>query len=108
MSFRANALNSRGIVGAGNPGRFAPTSWWRTQSAPNRSPIAYSLFIRIYGFKNARETVDFRLYRTPRDQGINGAITGNFVQLTGILHWLEPSLIANDREAVAARSMSVN
>src|SRR6202035_426504 len=27
-SFRANALNSRGIVGAGNPGRFAPTSWW--------------------------------------------------------------------------------
>jgi hypothetical protein len=24
----ANALNSRGIVGAGNPGRFAPTSWW--------------------------------------------------------------------------------
>jgi hypothetical protein len=89
---------------------------------PNRSPIADSLFIRenllllrffarskcIYGFKNARETVDFRLYRTPRDQGINGAITGNFVQLTGILHWLEPSLIANDREAVAARSMSVN
>jgi hypothetical protein len=28
MSFRANALNSRGIVGAGNPGRFAPASWW--------------------------------------------------------------------------------
>jgi hypothetical protein len=28
ISFRANALNSRGIVGAGNPGRFAPTSWW--------------------------------------------------------------------------------
>jgi hypothetical protein len=32
IGFRANALNSRGIVGAGNPGRFAPTSWWRTQS----------------------------------------------------------------------------
>jgi hypothetical protein len=28
MSFRANAFNSRGIVGAGNPGRLAPTSWW--------------------------------------------------------------------------------
>jgi hypothetical protein len=28
ISFRANALNSRGIVGAGNPGRFAATSWW--------------------------------------------------------------------------------
>ena len=28
ISFRANALNSRGIVGSGNPGWFAPTSWW--------------------------------------------------------------------------------
>ena len=28
ISFRANALNSRGIVGARNPGRFASTSWW--------------------------------------------------------------------------------
>ena len=28
ISFRANALNSRGIVGAGNPGPFAATSWW--------------------------------------------------------------------------------
>jgi hypothetical protein len=27
-SRRAAPLNSRGIVGAGNPGRFAPTSWW--------------------------------------------------------------------------------
>ena len=24
----SDALNSRGIVGAGNPGRFAATSWW--------------------------------------------------------------------------------
>src|SRR6202020_2814073 len=28
ISLRANALNSRGIVGSGNPGWFAPTSWW--------------------------------------------------------------------------------
>jgi hypothetical protein len=26
--FRANALNCRRIVGTGNPGPFAPTSWW--------------------------------------------------------------------------------
>jgi hypothetical protein len=39
---------------------------------------------------------------------IGGAITGNFAQLTGIRNWLEPSLIANDREVVAARSMSPN
>ena len=32
ISFRVNALNSRGIVGAGNPGRFARTGWWWTQS----------------------------------------------------------------------------
>jgi hypothetical protein len=31
-SFRANALNNRRIVGAGNPARFAPTTWWWTQS----------------------------------------------------------------------------
>jgi hypothetical protein len=28
MSFGANALNSRGIAGAGNPGRFMRTTWW--------------------------------------------------------------------------------
>ena len=28
ISLRAKALKSRGIVGAGNPGRFAPTTWW--------------------------------------------------------------------------------
>jgi hypothetical protein len=27
ISFRANALNSRRIVGAGNPGWFVATSW---------------------------------------------------------------------------------
>jgi hypothetical protein len=27
-SFQANALNSRGIVGAGNPERLVPTTWW--------------------------------------------------------------------------------
>jgi hypothetical protein len=32
ISFRANALKCRRIVGAGNSGRFAPTSWWWTQS----------------------------------------------------------------------------
>jgi hypothetical protein len=28
ISFRADVLNSRGIVGARNPGRFAATTWW--------------------------------------------------------------------------------
>ena len=28
VSFRANALNSRGIVGAGNLGPLVRTSWW--------------------------------------------------------------------------------
>jgi hypothetical protein len=31
-SFRANALNSRGIVGPGKSRRFARTTWWWTQS----------------------------------------------------------------------------
>jgi hypothetical protein len=43
ISFRANALNSRGIVGAGNPGRFAATSWWWTQSSETGLPGAISL-----------------------------------------------------------------
>ncbi|HZZ23250.1 MAG TPA: hypothetical protein VFE60_12055, partial [Roseiarcus sp.] len=28
ISFLANALTSRWRVGAGNPGRFAATTWW--------------------------------------------------------------------------------
>src|ERR1700733_13182484 len=40
ISLRANALNSRGIVGSGNPGWFAPTSWWWTQSDETGLPWA--------------------------------------------------------------------
>jgi hypothetical protein len=43
IRFRANALNSRGIVGAGNPERLAPTSWWWTQSRQTGLHGVYSL-----------------------------------------------------------------
>src|SRR5579864_8901342 len=43
ISFRANALNSRGIVGAGNPGWFAATTWWWTQSCETSLHWANSL-----------------------------------------------------------------
>jgi hypothetical protein len=36
ISFQATALNSRGIVGVGDPERLVRTSWWRTQSCKTR------------------------------------------------------------------------
>jgi hypothetical protein len=42
ISFRANALNSRGIVGAGNPARFAPNSW-SSGGDSNRMSLADAL-----------------------------------------------------------------
>ena len=41
ISFRANALNSRGIVGAGNPGRFAADFLVADAVLPNRSPKGF-------------------------------------------------------------------
>jgi hypothetical protein len=42
IGLRTKARNSRGIVRAGNPGRFARTTWWCAQSCetslPQRDP----------------------------------------------------------------------